>query len=132
MRHDSARGGHRHREPGLRRRHGERRRRDVHGEVTIPTALNLVGAGAGMTIIKAPATLATPNIDIVAIQAGATVLMSGFTVSGPLVNAGCGTLGAGIDVLPDATATIHDNTIAELRHEPLDGAARRWSRSRDV
>src|SRR5262249_60081620 len=112
-----------HREPGLRRRHGERRRRDVHGEVTIPTALNLVGAGAGMTIIKAPATLATPNIDIVAIQAGATVVMSGFTVSGPLVNAGCGTLGAGIDVVPHATATHHDNTIPDAPPRPPHRAA---------
>jgi pectin methylesterase-like acyl-CoA thioesterase len=39
-------------------------------QVTIPISLNLVGAGAPMTTIKAPATLASPNLDIVRCKRG--------------------------------------------------------------
>src|SRR5262249_7989922 len=90
-------------------------------QITIPTTLNLVGAGAATTIIQAPATLAGSH-DIVTIGAGATVELSDFTVSGPvpLATPTCDTLGAGISVLDGATANIHDNTIADVRHEPLD------------
>jgi hypothetical protein len=36
------------------------------------------------------------------------------------VNTNCNTLGAGISVLDGGTANIHDNTIADVRHEPPD------------
>src|SRR5262249_19226506 len=42
------------------------------------------------------------------------------TVSGPVVM-GCGSTLAGITVLPDATATIQNNMILDVRHDPLDG-----------
>ena len=55
---------------------------------------------------------------IVLDQGDATVASN--TVSGPIVSADCNTLGAGINVLPAATANIHDNTITDVRHEPLE------------
>ena len=60
-------------------------------------------------------------LDIVTIGKTATVELTGFTVSGPAVSASCNTLGAGINVLTGGTANIHDNTIADVRHDPLDG-----------
>jgi hypothetical protein len=84
-------------------------------QVTISTILNLVGAGAATTTIKAPSPLAA-NFDIVTIGATATVELSGFRVSGP-----ANPIGAGIDVLDGGNANIHDNTIIAVRHEPIDG-----------
>src|SRR5215831_17434642 len=52
-------------------------------QVTIGTSLTLTGAGAAITTIQVPPTPTVPD-DIVRIQAGATVELSGFTVSGPL------------------------------------------------
>jgi parallel beta-helix repeat protein len=91
-------------------------------QVTIGTVLNLVGAGTATTTIKAPVPL-VGTLDIVTIGTGATVELSGFTVSGPVPPVGaCATdLGAGIEVLVGGTANIHDNTIVDVRHEPLDG-----------
>ncbi len=52
-------------------------------QVTIPTSLNLVGEGAANTFIKAPATLAAA-IRHRHDRGGATVDLSGFTVTGPV------------------------------------------------
>ena len=92
-------------------------------QVTINTVLNLVGAGAATTTIQAPGFPLSGIGDIVTIGTGANVELSGFTVSGPLVlpSQMCGVLGAGIDVLVGGTANIHDNIIANVRHEPIDG-----------
>src|SRR5262245_32789737 len=90
-------------------------------QITILTTLKLAGAGTATTTIKAPTPPLAGSNDIVTIGAMANVELTGFTVTCPLVSASCRTLGAGIDVLPGGTANIHDNTIAEVRHEPLDG-----------
>jgi hypothetical protein len=87
-------------------------------QVTIDTVLNLVGTGA---TIQVPAPPVADTHDIVTIGAMANVELTGFTVSGTIVSTSCRTLGAGINVLPGGIANIHDNTIAEVRHEPLDG-----------
>jgi parallel beta-helix repeat protein len=89
-------------------------------QVTIDTVLNLVGTGA---TIQVPAPPVADTHDIVTIGAMANVELTGFTVSGPLPLPAetCNTLGAGIHVLPGGTANIHDNTIADVRHDPLDG-----------
>jgi hypothetical protein len=93
-------------------------------QVTIGTVLNLVGAGAATTKIQVPPPPTAGNGDIVTIQAGATVELSGFTVTGPLsanCTAGAGNFIGGINVLPGGTASIHDNIIADVRNEPLGG-----------
>jgi len=83
-------------------------------QVTIATSLTFTGAGGATTTIRAPVPL-TGNLDIVTIGSGATVELSGFTVSGPVPSGACGTIGAGIAVLAGGNATIHDNTIADVR-----------------
>ena len=42
------------------------------------------------------------------------------TVSGPVVRTDCEGLLAGITLLPGATGNIHDSTITDIRHDPLD------------
>src|SRR5262249_29429980 len=92
-------------------------------QVTIDKELKLVGAGAANTTIQVPAPPLSGSHDIVTIGAMGKVELTGFTVSGPLPLPAvtCNVLGAGIDVQAGGTANIHDNTIADVRHEPLDG-----------
>ena len=95
-------------------------------QVSISKSLTLVGAGAGSTIITAPATLAGDmflgNTDksIVTVGNAASVEISGFTISGP-GPAGCGSLHYGIGVWGNATANVHNNTITDVRDDPLSG-----------
>lgn len=89
-------------------------------QVSISTSLTLVGAGAGNSIIQAPPTLPAGG-NIVTIQGtGVSVDFSGFTVNGPGAS-GCGSINAGIQVRDHANAAIHDNTVSDIRDEPLSG-----------
>ena len=94
-------------------------------QVTIEKSLTVTGAGASTTKILAPPTL-PPNSgagtsDIVQIDgSGVSVNLSGFTVSGPGPS-GCGSIRAGVEVFNGATASIHNNTIADVRDQPLSG-----------
>jgi len=89
-------------------------------QVTINISLTLIGAGAGNTMIQAPSNLPAGG-NIVTIQgAGTSVEMTGFTVNGPGAS-GCGSINAGIQVRDHATADIHDNTVSNIRDEPLSG-----------
>lgn len=93
-------------------------------QVTVNKSLNLIGAGAVTTIIKAPATLPIASLvtsSVVDINgSGITVDIGGFTVSGPGPS-GCGSIGAGIFVRGGAHADIHDNKILDIRDEPISG-----------
>jgi parallel beta-helix repeat protein len=88
-------------------------------QIVIGRDLTLIGAGAGTTIIQAPAVL-TLDPDgaktVVLFTGSITAEFSGFTVQGP-VNG----LNFGIYVRDGATANIHDNTIRDIRDEPLSG-----------
>ena len=89
-------------------------------QVSISTSLTLVGAGAGNSIIQAPPTLPAGG-NVVTIQGtGVSVDFSGFTVNGPGAS-GCGSINAGIQVRDHANAAIHDNTVSNIRDEPLSG-----------
>jgi hypothetical protein len=93
-------------------------------QVTINKSLNLIGADASTTIIKAPATLPPSSMitsTVVDIDgSGITVDIGGFTVSGPGPT-GCGSMGTGILVRGGAHADIHDNKILDVRDEPISG-----------
>lgn len=93
-------------------------------QVTVNKSLNLIGAGASTTIIKAPATLpASSNITSTVVDingSSITVDIGGFTVSGPGPT-GCGSMGTGILVRGGAHADIHDNKILDVRDNPISG-----------
>jgi parallel beta-helix repeat protein len=93
-------------------------------QIQVTKSLALEGAGAGLTIIKAPASIpvaADPNSIIVKISgAGVNAEISGFTVSGPGPG-GCGTIGYGIFVQGNAYADIHDNEVIDIKDTGLSG-----------
>ena len=93
-------------------------------QVTIAKSLQLLGADAATTIIKAPSTIpvaSNPASSVVDINgAGVDVEITGFTVSGPGPT-GCGSIGYGIFVGGSANADIHDNKILDIRDEPISG-----------
>ncbi len=93
-------------------------------QVTVNKSLNLIGADAATTIIKAPATIpAASNVTSTVVDingSGITVDIGGFTVSGPGPT-GCGSLAAGIFVRGGAHADIHDNKILDIRDNPISG-----------
>lgn len=89
-------------------------------QLVIARNLTITGAGSGTTTIKAPAAL-TNDPDgaktIVLFTGAITAEISGFTIQGP-VNG----LNFGIYVRDGATVNIHDNTVKDIRDEPLSGA----------
>ncbi|MFN8544678.1 MAG: NosD domain-containing protein [Candidatus Binatia bacterium] len=89
-------------------------------QLVIGTSLTLIGSGAASTSIQAPATLPSGG-NIVTIQGtGVQVEMSGFTINGPGAS-GCGSINAGVQVRDHATANLHDNTVSNVRDEPMSG-----------
>ncbi|MCG3118127.1 MAG: hypothetical protein ALAOOOJD_00266 [bacterium] len=93
-------------------------------QVTVTKSLNLIGAGAVTTTIKAPSTIpvaSNPASTVIDINgSGVTVDIGGFTVSGPGPT-GCGSIGTGIFVRGGAHADIHDNKILDIRDNPISG-----------
>lgn len=93
-------------------------------QVTIDKSVSLHGAGAGSSIIKAPAVLAGDvdgSLNVVTITgAGVNAELSGVSVSGPGPS-GCGSINRGIFVRDGANANIHNNAISDIRDEPLSG-----------
>jgi len=90
-------------------------------QVIIPKTLDVVGAGAGSTIIQAPATTLTGAQDVIQIAGSpVSVDMSALTVAGPGPST-CGSIAAGIHVRNGAFADLHDLTVAHIRDEPLSG-----------
>jgi parallel beta-helix repeat protein len=82
--------------------------------------LTLQGAGAASTIIQAPSVLVNDPDGaktIVLLSGAITAELSDFTIQGP-VNG----LNFGIYVRDGATANIHDNTVKDIRDDPLSGA----------
>lgn len=77
----------------------------------------LVGAGAGSSFIKAPASIpaeSSPLSYIVRFTSGGSSEISGFTITGPGPS-GCGSIRGGILVRNGSDANIHDNTITAIR-----------------
>jgi len=95
-------------------------------QVLITRSLVLHGVGAGTSFISLPAAPALDGdgqASIVKVAgAGVNVEVSGFTISGPLAGpTNCGIAKNGIYVRDGANASIHDNTIADIRDQPLSG-----------
>ena len=90
-------------------------------KVHIPKNVTVIGAGAGSTIIQAPATLPAAG-DVVQIDGAAAndVEMSKLTVAGPGPS-GCNSINAGIHVMNGAHADLHDLSVADIRDQPLSG-----------
>ncbi len=80
---------------------------------------NITLDGNGAAVLKAPAVM-DASLTIVTINGGATVTVTGTTISGP-GGSGCGSLAFGIAVVGGAHASIEDNTIREIRDNPMSG-----------
>jgi hypothetical protein len=93
-------------------------------QLTITKDLHLIGAGIGLSIIAAPATLPISDLATSAIVlisgSGVDAELTGFTVTGPGPS-GCGSIRAGIYVYDGANANIHDNRIQDIRDNPFSG-----------
>lgn len=93
-------------------------------QVTLTKSVHLLGAGAGSSVIAAPATLPpSSNVasSIVLISgSGVDVELTGFTITGPGPST-CGSIRTGIYVYNGANADIHHNTIQDIRDEPFSG-----------
>ncbi len=93
-------------------------------QVTIGQDLSVTGAGPGQTTIFAPATMAPDSYgkrNVVEINNGASVTMTGLTVSGP----GSGTSGSidtGIAVLGGANLDLSAAAVVDISDNPLSGA----------
>jgi parallel beta-helix repeat protein len=88
-------------------------------QISVNKNLTLTGADSDTTIIQAPAVLANDPDGaktVVLFTGPITAWISGFTIQGP-VNG----LNFGIYVRDRATANIHDNTVKDIRDEPLSG-----------
>lgn len=92
-------------------------------QIIIDKNLTLKGAGADRTVIQAPTLLApfaqnillgVPAATIIEITDGATVKMSGVTVSGPIP---CAVDTRGIAVLKNATLELEDSHVTRIRTE---------------
>jgi nitrous oxidase accessory protein NosD len=84
---------------------------------------NLTLAGSGNAIIQAPATLVADTAgkkNVVEVNGGASVTMSGFTVAGPGPS-GCGSIDTGIAVLGNANLDLSNTTVRDIRDDPLSG-----------
>lgn len=83
----------------------------------------LVGAGAGSTFIKAPASIpvaANAASYVVRFTSGGSSEISGFTITGPGPS-GCGSIRGGLFVRDGSFANIHDNTITAIRDSSFSG-----------
>jgi len=93
-------------------------------QVTLNKSVHLVGAGAGVSIIKAPATLppssSQTSVIVNIAGSGVNAELAGFTVTGPGPVA-CGSISAGIVVRDGANAAIHNNTIQDVRDSTFSG-----------
>lgn len=92
-------------------------------QVVIAKDLTLIGAGLGSTTIQAPAVLTPyavlpgPGFSVAAVVRvtdGASVSISGLTVSGPMP---CGILGQGISVVKSATLSLTNSRVTRIRPE---------------
>ncbi|MBK7455579.1 MAG: right-handed parallel beta-helix repeat-containing protein [Anaerolineales bacterium] len=94
--------------------------------VVINKSLNLIGAGIGLSVIQAPASLpAATSLDsaVVSILGGSVnAEITGFTIAGPGPSA-CGSIKAGVFVRGSADANIHHNRIQDIRDNaaPVSG-----------
>jgi hypothetical protein len=86
-------------------------------QVTVGNSVTLTGSGNA--IIQAPPTL-PPAGDVVTVNNGASVTMFGFTVAGPGPS-GCGSIGAGIAVLGNASLDLSNTAVRDIRDNPFSG-----------
>ena len=93
-------------------------------QLTINKSLTITGQGKGNTTIKSPSTLSADSNgsrNIVAITGSfTTVDLGSLTVAGP-DGSGAASIDAGIFVSGGATASIHDDAISNIGHNPFAG-----------
>jgi hypothetical protein len=90
-------------------------------QVTIDHSLTL--AGSGNAIIQAPTILvpdASGKNNVVEVNNGASVTMSGFTVAGPGPGP-CGSIDTGIAVLGGASLDLSNTTVRNVQDNPFSG-----------
>ena len=85
-------------------------------DVRIAKSLSLYGSGN--SVIQA--VTATNQDDVVTVEGGATVIMSGFIVRGP-GSSTCGSIGAGIRVRENATLDVSYTTIRDIADQGNSG-----------
>lgn len=88
--------------------------------VTIAKSVQVLGAGAANTTIRAPGSLPAGGTIVTISGASTNVEIADLTVAGPGPG-GCNSILAGIFVRDAATANIHDNAIRDIRDAPLSG-----------
>ena len=89
-------------------------------QVIVNKNLTLTGAGAGSSILEAPASMTGVKI-LLEITGAVNVEVSGFTVRGSSTATTCGSILAGIFVRDGAYANIHNNTVTSIADNPLTG-----------
>jgi hypothetical protein len=91
-------------------------------QVSIGKDLTIKGAGALLTTIKAPPVLVLDSFGrtaIIKIDSGATVNMTGLTVSGPAATACAdGTLNTGIWIIADSTLNLSFARVTHIHDTP--------------
>jgi hypothetical protein len=87
-------------------------------QVTVSKSLTL--SGSGNSIVQPPTTTLAGNGDVVTVNGGATVQMSGFIVRGPGPG-GCASIQAGIRVTDDATLNLNDTAVRDIADNPFGG-----------
>ncbi|MBD2702913.1 right-handed parallel beta-helix repeat-containing protein [Spirosoma sp. BT702] len=94
-------------------------------QLLITKALTINGAGAGSTIVQAPAVmtagqLATDHRNIIEIRNGVTVIITGIRVNGPLApTSGCGDLFYGININQGAGLNLSSSSVTNIYLDPM-------------
>ncbi len=87
--------------------------------IVLNKSVVIIGAGPSLSIIQAP-NGSTSTTAVVTVTGGITSAeISGFTITRPATS---GTVGYGILVRDGAYANIHDNSILDIRDQPVGGA----------
>lgn len=92
-------------------------------QILISKSLQIKGAGDGTTIIQAPSSLSNDIFgaaNVMDVTNGATIKISGLTVSGPGSTA-CNSVTAGIFVSGGATLKISKSIITDIHDTPAGG-----------
>lgn len=85
-------------------------------KITVGKDLQITGAGEANTIIQWPATLTiTTTKNLLTANNGATVSLTGLTLSGPMVANGCGDQLTGAYIYQGATLSLSHVTVKDIR-----------------
>lgn len=88
--------------------------------LSITKSVTIVGAGAGSTIIEAPASLSAEGSIIDVSGSSVSANISKLTVEGPGPST-CGSIMSGVFVENDAYAYLHNMAVNDIRDNPLSG-----------